>query len=163
MTNPADFIRAYPDKKFWTLYDSKDKKVADFTGETSEAIADFEKIYGMISDGNYRLMVHKSERLDRGANTLSFKKTSQMALPTNTVGHSDFLLSLVADNARYKVIVEMMDKRIERLENRIEQLAKAIDELTDDDDSNDQTALSRLKSDFGDVAGMAVNARKFFK
>lgn len=162
--NPVDFIRAYPNCKYWTLFDAKDKKVADFTGE-GDGVIEFEKFYAMIADGKYRLCVHKAERLDRGCYTLNLHKNSstQMGFPTQqTGGHSDFILGLVQDNARYKVIVEMQEKRIEKLEHRVEQLAKAIDELTDDDESNDQTALSRLKNDFGDVAGLAANAKKFF-
>lgn len=166
MQNPVDFIRAYPDKKFWTLYDSKDKKVADFTGEGGDGVQEFEKFYGMISDGNYRLCVHKSERLDRGCYSLKFNKTSTTMAGTNTVSAgmpSDYILTLVAENARNKVLIEMYDKRLYALEHRIEQLAKAIDELTDDDESNDDTGLSRLKNDFGDMAGLAVKAKTLFK
>ncbi|WP_428658951.1 hypothetical protein [Runella sp.] len=164
--HPSDFIRAYPNHKYWTLYDSKDKKVADFTGDGGDGTAEFEKFYGMLSDGKYKLCVHKTERLDRGCYNFSFTKTATTMSGNQGFSggnsQSDFMLKLVADNARYGVLIEQFDKRLDKIEARIEQVALAIDELTDEDDSNDETALSRLKNDFGNVAGMAANAKKFF-
>jgi hypothetical protein len=165
MLNPAEFIRAYPDKKFWTLYDSKDKKVADFSGDSADGIQEFEKFYGMLSDGKYRLCVHKSERLDRGCNSLNFTKNNAMAgtqSPANFGGHSDFLLQLVAQNAEYKVTIKYQDERLSKLEKQVEELRKAIIDLNDDDEENDESALSKLTSNFGDIAKMAGNAKSLF-
>lgn len=162
----VQFFKDQKGAKFWTLLDSKGKKIASYDEVTGDPETELSEYLKWLSDGSYVLMARRYERGDRGSTSFPFKIESQSRTnyPNSTPNmDTTYLMQLAERFGRLEAKIEHQDKVIATLEKQLSELAQGIKDLNDDDDENDDDALDNIAKWSGKASEIASNTKSFFK
>ncbi len=138
------------------VYDNRGESVGDSKqNDTLEnAVEAFEKIVSRLQAGKYTMKAKKPKGEAANNSLTKFDFIITSTKPSNAAMNFDEMYKVAYERAKFDLEFQEMKKKVERfekyekiLEKLLENektLIKAITQLTDDDEDNDESGLSKL-------------------